>query len=96
MGMLSVHPCSAGLDSYTELDRVHGWLIERKQGSDGTLRCRAFLPSGASWFSGNIHLDADAKLVVPAGRRFEAEPQEIDAVRDALERCRRDLLYLSP
>ena len=53
MLMLLVHPCSAGLDSYTELDRVNGWLIERRQGSDGALSCRAFLPSGASWFSGN-------------------------------------------
>ena len=64
--VLFAHPCSAGLGSYTELDRVNGWLIERKQGADGSLSCRAFLPSGASWFSGNIHLDADGELVVGA------------------------------
>ena len=92
--VLVVHPCWAGLDSYTQLDRVNGWLIERKQGADGTLRCRAFLPSGASWFSGNIHLDADAELVVPAGRRYEGNRRELNAVRQALARCSRDYLYL--
>ena len=92
--VLVVHPCWAGLDSYTQLDRVNGWLIERKQGADGTLSCRAFLPSGASWFSGNIHLDADAELVVPAGRRYEGNRQELYAVRQALANCSRDYLYL--
>ena len=92
--VLVVHPCWAGLDSYTQLDRVNGWLIERKQGADGTLSCRAFLPSGASWFSGNIHLDADAELVVPAGRRYEGNRRELNAVRQALSRCSRDYLYL--
>ena len=89
-----VHPCWAGLDRYTRLDRVNGWLIERKQAADGTLLCRAFLPSGASWFSGNIHLNADAELVVPAGRRFEGNRQQLDAVREALARCSSDYLYL--
>ena len=92
--VLFVHPCSAGLDSYTELDRVNGWLVERKQGADGALSCRAFLPSGASWFSGNIHLDAGGELVVPAGRSFQAEQQELEDVREALKRCGSDFLYL--
>ena len=92
--VLLAHPCSAGLDSYTELDRVNGWLIERKQGADGSLSCRAFLPSGASWFSGNIHLDAAGELVVPAGRSFDAEQQELEDVREALQRCGSDFLYL--
>ena len=92
--VLLAHPCSAGLDSYTELDRVNGWLIERKQGADGALSCRAFLPSGASWFSGNIHLDAVGELVVPAGLSFEADQQELEDVREALERCGSDFLYL--
>ena len=91
---LVVHPCWAGLESYTQLDRVNGWLIERKQGADGTLRCRAYLPSGSSWFSGNIHLDTDARLVVPAGQRFEGNRQELNAVREVLTRCSRDYLYL--
>ena len=92
--VLLAHPCSAGLDSYTELDRVNGWLIERKQGADGAMSCRAFLPSGASWFSGNIHLDLNGELVVPSGRSFKGGQQELEAVRDALQRCSRDVLYL--
>lgn len=94
MLVLFTHPCWAGLDSYTELDRVNDWLIERKQGGNGSLNCRAFLPSGASWFSGNIHLDAGGELVVPAGRSFEADQQELEDVREALERCSSDFLYL--
>ena len=92
--ILFAPPCFAGLDSYTDLDRVNGWLIERKQEVDGALSCRAFLPSGASWFSANIHLDASGELVVPPGRSFEAEQQELEDVREALERCRSDFLYL--
>tara|TARA_B100001059_G_scaffold232580_1_gene270725 strand:+ start:1284 stop:1580 length:297 start_codon:yes stop_codon:yes gene_type:complete len=92
--VLFTHPCWAGLDSYTELDRVNGWLIERKQGGDGALSCRAYLPSGASWFSGNIHLDAGGELVVPDGRSFDGEPQVLKSVREALDRCGRDFLYL--
>ena len=94
MLVLLTDPCWAGLDSYTELDRVNGWLIERKQGADGALSCRAFLPSGASWFSGNIHLDVSGELVVPAGRSFEGAQQELEAVREALDRCSGDFLYL--
>ena len=94
MLVLFIHPCWAGLDRYTELDRVNGWLSERKQGSDGALSCRAYLPSGASWFSGNIHLDTNGELVVPAGRSFEGDPKQLEAVRNALDRCKDDYLYL--
>ena len=92
--LLFTSPCRAGLNRYTEIDRVSGWRIERKQGADGALSCRAFLPSGASWFSGNIHLDLNGELVVPPGRSFKGGQQELEAVRDALQRCSRDVLYL--
>ena len=94
MLVMLTDPSWAGLDHYTELDRVNGWLIERKQGADGALSCRAYLPSGASWFSSNIHLDVSGELVVPAGRRFEGDQQELEAVREAIDRCSRDFLYL--
>ncbi len=94
MLVLMMYPCRAGLDNYTELDRVNGWLIERKQAADGALSCRAFLPLGASWFSGNIHLDVSGELVVPAGRSFEGDQQVLEAVREALDRCGSDFLYL--
>lgn len=92
--MLFIKPGWAGLSTYTPLDEVQGWRIERKQGREGRLHCRASLPSGASWFSGNIHLDPDGQLVEPEGLAFAGDQKEIDAVNAALERCRQDLLYL--
>ena len=70
-------------------------MEDRKEaGARGTVACRASLPSGASWFSGNIHLDPDGQLVEPEGLAFAGDQKEIDAVNAALERCRQDLLYL--
>ena len=94
ISMLFIKPGWAGLSTYTPLDEVQGWRIERKQGREGRLHCRGSLPSGASWFSGNIHLDPDGQLVEPEGLAFAGDQKEIDAVKAALERCRQDLLYL--
>ena len=94
ISMLLSKPGWAGLSTYTPLDEVHGWRIERKQGREGRLHCRASLPSGASWFSGNIHLDPHGQLVEPEGLAFAGDQKDIDAVNAALEHCRQDLLYL--
>ena len=48
ISMLLSKPGWAGLSTYTPLDEVHGWRIERKQEREGRLHCRASLPSGAS------------------------------------------------
>ena len=79
---------------YTRIDRIGDWVIERRQIRGGGHLCRAHIPSGGSWFSANVHLDPVGALVVPPGVVHQANPSQVAAVREALERCRADLLYL--
>ena len=85
-----------GATPYTSLDRIGPWVIERRQVSGGGHLCRAQIPSGGSWFSANVHLDANGTLVVPPGVVHQANSDQLAAVLEALQRCRTDLLYLPP
>ena len=85
-----------GATPYTPLDRIGRWVIERRQVSGGGHLCRAQIPAGGAWFSANVHLDANGTLVVPPGVVHQANPDQLAAVREALQRCRTDLLYLPP
>ena len=53
--------------SFQTIDRVDGWLIERKMDSKQNHICRASLPGGGSWFSARVRLDLNDDLVVPQG-----------------------------
>ena len=81
---------------YIPLDRIGRWVIERRQVTGGDHLCRAQIPAGGAWFSANVHLDANGTLVVPPGVVHQAHSDQLAAVREALQRCRTDLLYLSP
>ena len=78
--------------SFQELDRVDGWLIERKLTNEQEPICRASMMNGGSWFSARVHLNRNDKLVVPDGL-LAPEQASIDAAREALRLCRSDLLY---
>ena len=87
-------PVIAAKSPYTRIDQIGDWVIERRQIRGGGHLCRAHIPSGGSWFSANVHLDPVGTLVVPPGVGHQANPGQLAAVREALERCRADLLYL--
>ena len=109
MGALrSPQPCDAGpafvaahpdgprrlcLHVLPALDRVEGWLIERRLDATQDPICRASVPGPATWFSARVHLDANDEMVVPAGLHRPDETR-LEAVRDALRRCRASVLYL--
>jgi len=79
--------------SFQPLDRVEGWLIERRLDANQDPICRASVPGPGTWFSARVHLDVDDVVVVPDGLpRPDAEA--VGAVREALQRCRASVLYL--
>ena len=86
-------PVASALTAFQPLDRVEGWLIERRLDENQDPICRASMPGPGTWFSARVHLDADDVMVVPAGLRRPDETR-LEAVRDALQRCRASVLYL--
>ena len=86
-------PVAFASTAFQPLDRVEGWLIERRLGENQDPICRASVPGPGTWFSARVHLDADDVMVVPVGLQRPDETT-LEAVRDALRRCRDSILYL--
>lgn len=86
----------AGMDRYSNLDRLGNWLIERKFDSDTSeVSCRASIPGYYSWFGGRIRLNKEGELVIPPDLSDEEPPSigTLNKVRRALIACRSDLIY---
>ena len=91
--LILMGPVASASTAFQPLDRVEGWLIERRLDANQDPICRASVPGPGTWFSARVRLDAAGGVVVPAGlQRPEAEA--IEAVREALQRCRTSVLYL--
>ena len=88
-----VVPVAFGSTAFQPLDRVEGWLIERRLDEKQEPICRASLPGPGTWFSARVRLDANDVVVVPAGLQ-RPDQAALDAVREALQRCRASVLYL--
>ena len=86
-------PVASALTAFQPLDRVEGWLIERRLDENQDPSCRTSVPGPGTWCSARVHLDADDVMVVPAGLHRPDETR-LKAVRDALRRCRASILYL--
>ena len=90
--LLSLIGTSSLAQSFQTIDRVDGWLIERKLDREQNHVCRASLPGGGSWFSARVHLDLTDALVVPNGLT-QPNKASLDSAREALRLCRSSLLY---
>ena len=90
--LLSLMGTSALAQSFQTIDRVDGWLIERKRDSEQNHVCRASLPGGGSWFSARVRLDLNGDLVVPQGL-ITPNKASVDSARKAVRLCRSSLLY---
>ena len=90
--LLSLIGTSALAQNFQTIDRVDGWLIERKLDSEQNHVCRASVVGGGSWFSARVHLNRNDALVVPNGL---ASPNDasVASAREALRVCRTSLLY---
>ena len=86
-------PVASASTAFQPLDRVEDWLIERRLDDNQDSICRASVPGPSTWISARVHLDADDLMVVPAGLHRPDETG-LEAVRDALQRCRSSVLYL--
>ena len=90
--LLSLIGTSALAQSFQTIDRVDGWLIERKLASEQHHVCRASAVGGGSWFSARVHLNRNDALVVPNGLTSPNE-SSVALAREALRLCRLSLLY---
>ena len=86
-------PVASALTAFQPLDRVEGWLIERRLDENQDPICRTSVPGPGTWFSARVHLDADDVMEVPAVLRRPDETR-LEAVRDPLQRCRASVVYL--
>ena len=90
--LLSLMGTSALAQSFQTIDRVDGWLIERKRDSEQNHVCRASLPGGGSWFSARVRLDLNDALVVPQDL-ITPNMASVNSAREAVHLCRSSLLY---
>ena len=86
-------PVASASTAFQPLDRVQGWLIERRLDDMQEPICRASVPGHGTWFSARVRLDADDLVVVPEGLQPPDETA-LNAVREALQRCRDSVFYL--
>ena len=92
--MSGATPASAALNSFSRLDQVGRWVIERKNTAEGAITCRAYIPSGGTWFNSNVRIGADGAVLVPDGLSYSPDAAELSLVQEALRRCRADMIYV--
>ena len=90
--LLSLIGTSALAQNFQTIDRVDGWLIERKLDSEQNHVCRASVVGGGSWFSARVRLNRNDELVVPNGL-IPPNEASVASAREALRLCRSSLLY---
>jgi hypothetical protein len=90
--LILISPVAIGATTFQPLDRVEGWLIERRLDDMQEPICRASQPAHGTWFSARVRLDPDDLVVVPVGLQRPDEAA-LTAVREALQRCRDSVLY---
>ncbi|WP_269606199.1 hypothetical protein [Prochlorococcus marinus] len=89
---------NAGLNSFTNLIVVEDWLIERKV--DLTIndtKCRASIPSHASWFGARVRLGPNNELIKPIWISIKANQvldSKLTIIRKLLDDCRSGLIFL--
>ena len=87
---------SAGLDSFSYLDKVGDWVIERKIDSlKETIYCRASISKHGSWFGSRVRLARNDELVFPSELSKKEIPSKstIKGVKQALKTCRSGFIY---
>ncbi len=89
---------NAGLNKFTNLVFVDDWLIERKVDlTRNETKCRASIPSHATWFGARVRLGPNNELIKPIWISVKAD-QVIDSkltkIKELLDDCSSGLLYL--
>ena len=96
--LLISRPIKAGLNSFSPLIYVDDWLIERKVGRvEYEIKCRASIPSTATWFGARIRLGPKNELIQPnwiAVTEDQLLVSKLSEVKKTLYDCRSGLLFL--
>ena len=89
---------NAGLNSFTNLIFVEDWLIERKIDlNNNETKCRASIPSQATWFGARVRLGSNDELINPiwiSSKEDHLLDSKLAKVRALLHACRSHLLFL--
>ena len=96
--IFSFTSANAGLNSFTNLIFVEDWLIERMFDlTFNEIKCRASIPSHATWFGARARLGPNNELIKPIWISVKAD-QVIDSkltkIKELLDDCRSGLLFL--
>ena len=98
LSICSFTSVNAGLNNFTDLIFVEGWLIERKVDlSRNEIKCRASIPIHANWFGARVRLGPNNELIKPRWISVRAD-QLLDSklvmIREKLDRCRSGFLFV--
>ena len=89
---------NAGLNSFTNLIFVEDWLIERKVDlTFNETKCRASIPSHASWFGARVRLGPNDELIKPIWISLKTEKlleSKLAKIKEILSDCRSGLLFI--
>ena len=86
----------AGFDSFTFLEEINGWRIERSYDNQKKeVSCRASIANDGTWFSARRRLDRNDELIIPSFLLGKERPREetIEIIKKKLKICRASLLY---
>ena len=88
----------AGLNNFTALISVDEWLIERKIDLDSNeTKCRASIPSNATWFGARVRLGSENELIKPIWISLKNEPfldSKLTKVKKLLDECRSGFIFI--
>ncbi len=91
------YSAKAGLNEFTKLDEIKGWVIERRFDSDlNQIICRASIPLYGAWFSTRIRLNKNDELIIPSGFKANSLTNDfvLSSVKASLMNCRSGLIYI--
>ena len=86
----------AGFNSYTTIDKIDGWIIERKFDSNNNkYQCRASVKKSGGWFSDRIRLDSKNNIIIPDNVMSTNRLAfgVVKKVKDSLIDCQSNFLY---
>ena len=77
---------------------VDEWLIERKIDlTNNVTKCRASIPSHATWYGARVRLGPDNELIKPIWISAQADKlldSKVAKVKELLDSCRSGILFL--
>ena len=96
--LLSCASVKSGVNNFTDLISVEDWLIERKIDlNNNETKCRASIPSQATWFGARVRLGSNDELINPiwiSSKEDHLLDSKLAKVRALLHACRSHLLFL--